>query len=37
MRFPTAEMNNNRGIVDNQGGEQPVQGDLPNLRDGVTD
>lgn len=37
MRFPTTEMNNNRGIVDNQGGEQPVAGDLPNLRDGVTD
>ena len=37
MRFPTTEMNNNRGIVDNQGGSQPVQGDLPDLRDGVTD
>ena len=37
MRFPTTEMNNNRGIVDNQGGEQPVSGDNPNLRDGVTD
>ena len=37
MRFPTTEMNNNRGIVDNQGGTQPVQGDLPELRDGVTD
>ena len=37
MRFPTTEMNNNRGIVDNQGGNQPVSGDLPDLRDGVTD
>jgi hypothetical protein len=37
MRFPTTEMNNNRGIVDNQGGTQPVAGDLPDLRDGVTD
>ena len=37
MRFPTTEMNNNRGIVDNQGGEQPLQGDHPELRDGVTD
>jgi hypothetical protein len=37
MRFPTTEMNNNRGIVDNQGGTQPVAGDLPELRDGVTD
>ena len=30
-------MNNNRGIIDNQGGSQPVQGDNPGLRDGVTD
>ena len=37
MRFPTTEMNNNRGIVDNQGGKQPEQNDLPELRDGVTD
>jgi hypothetical protein len=37
MRFPTTEMNNNRGIVDNSGGNQPVQGDNANLRDGVTD
>ena len=37
MRFPTTEMNNNRGIVDNQGGAQPVAGDNPTLRDGVTD
>lgn len=37
MRFPTTEMNNNRGIIDNQGGTQPVQGDNPTLRDGVTD
>lgn len=37
MRFPTTEMNNNRGIVDNQGGVQPAQNDNPDLRDGVTD
>ncbi|MCR4582431.1 MAG: RagB/SusD family nutrient uptake outer membrane protein [Prevotella sp.] len=37
MRFPQTEMNNNRGIVDNQGGSQPVAGDNPTLRDGVTD
>ena len=37
MRFPTTEMNNNRGIVDNTGGEQPQQWDYPELRDGVTD
>ncbi len=37
MRFPTTEMNNNRGIVDNSGGTQPVKGENPSLRDGVTD
>ena len=37
MRFPTTEMNNNRGIIDNTGGTQPVKGDNPTLRDGVTD
>jgi hypothetical protein len=37
MRFPTTEMNNNRGIIDNSGGTQPVQGENANLRDGVTD
>lgn len=37
MRFPTTEMNNNRGIIDNMGGTQPVQGENGNLRDGVTD
>ena len=37
MRFPTTEMNNNRGIIDNSGGSQPVKGDNPTLRDGVTD
>ncbi len=37
MRFPTTEMNNNAGIVDNSGGTQPLQGENPTLRDGVTD
>lgn len=37
MRFPTTEINNNRGIVNNTGGTQPVQYDHPELRDGVTD
>ncbi|MGM9698800.1 MAG: RagB/SusD family nutrient uptake outer membrane protein [Prevotella sp.] len=37
MRFPQSEMDNNRGIVDNQDGSQPVAGQNPTLRDGVTD
>lgn len=37
MRFPTSEMDNNLGIVDNEGGSQPVSGQNSNLRDGVTD
>lgn len=37
MRFPQTEMDNNKGIVDNEGGEQPVPGQYPELRDGVTD
>lgn len=37
MRFPQTEKDNNKGIVDNEGGAQPVAGQNPNLRDGVTD
>jgi hypothetical protein len=37
MRFPQTEMDNNLGIVDNTGGSQPVAGQNPSLRDGVTD
>lgn len=37
MRFPQTEMDNNMGIVDNYGGQIPVEGQNPNLRDGVTD
>lgn len=37
MRFPQTERDNNLGIVDNEGGAQPEAGQLPNLRDGVTD
>ncbi len=37
MRFPQTEMDNNIGIVDNDGGEIPVAGQHPELRDGVTD
>ena len=37
MRFPQTEMNNNMAIVDNTGGNLPVAGQNPNLRDGVTD
>ena len=37
MRFPQTEMDNNKGVVDNTGGQQPVAGQNPNLRDGVTD
>ena len=37
MRFPQTEMDNNKGIVDNQGGSLPVAGQNGNLRDGVTD
>jgi hypothetical protein len=37
MRFPTSEKDNNLSIVDNTGGSQPVAGQNPNLRDGVTD
>lgn len=37
LRFPQTEMNTNAGIVDNEGGEQPVPGQNGGLRDGVTD
>lgn len=37
MRFPTSEMDNNRGIVNNKEGSQPVSGQNSSLRDGVTD
>lgn len=37
MRFTQTEMNNNKGIVDNTGGSQPVQDQNPNITDGVTD
>jgi len=37
MRFPQTEMDNNAGIVDNEGGSVPEGGQNPDLRDGVTD
>ena len=37
LRFPQSEMNTNKGIVDNTEGSQPVAGQNPDLRDGVTD
>lgn len=37
MRFPQTEMDNNIGIVDNDGGKVPVPGQNATLRDGVTD
>lgn len=37
MRFTTSEKNANRAIVDNDGGNQPVQDQNAELRDGVTD
>ena len=37
MRFPQTEMDNNIGIVDNDGGKIPVAGQNATLRDGVTD
>lgn len=36
MRFPSTEIDNNFGIVDNYGGSIPVAGQLEDLRDGVT-
>lgn len=37
MRFPQREMDNNKGIIDNFGGNLPVPGQEPGLYDGVTD
>lgn len=37
MRFPQTEKDNNKAIVDNVGGQQPVPGQNPDLYDGVTD
>lgn len=37
LRFPQREKDNNLGIVDNTGGNQPEAGQHPELRDGVTD
>jgi hypothetical protein len=37
LRFPQRELDNNSAIVDNTGGAQPVAGQNPELRDGVTD
>lgn len=37
LRFPKTETNNNAAIENNTGGQQPVSGQNPNLRDGVTD
>lgn len=37
MRFSQRETDNNKGIVDNTGGNLPVPGQNPNLRDGITD
>ena len=37
MRFTSAELNTNLAITDNSGGTLPVQDQLPDLRDGVTD
>lgn len=37
MRFSQRETDNNKGIVDNTGGNLPVPGQNGNLRDGVTD
>ena len=37
MRFPQTELNGNASIIQNEGGNQPVQGDGAGLLDGVTD
>lgn len=37
MRFTQTELNGNAGVVQNEGGEQPKQGNGANLTDGVTD
>lgn len=37
LRIPQKEVNNNTGIINNEGGTQPVSEQKPELRDGVTD
>lgn len=37
LRIPQKEVNNNSGIVNNEGGNQPVPGQNSSLTDGVTD
>jgi hypothetical protein len=37
LRFVQTETNNNIGVVNNEGGTQPKQGDGASLTDGVTD
>ena len=37
MRFPSLALNANPSLVQNDGGSQPVPGQNPDLRDGVTD
>ena len=37
MRFTSSEMNTNLAIVDNNGGLQPIQDQMGDLLDGVTD
>ncbi|MDR2886018.1 MAG: RagB/SusD family nutrient uptake outer membrane protein [Rikenellaceae bacterium] len=37
LRFPQAETNANKGLVNNTGGSMPLSGKNPSLRDGVTD
>lgn len=37
LRFPQTELDNNLAVIDNEGGAQPVSGQNPELRDGVTD
>jgi len=37
LRIPQKEVNNNSGIVNNEGGSQPTPGQNANLTDGVTD
>ena len=37
MRFTQTELNGNSAVVQNEGGEQPKQGDGAALKDGVTD
>ena len=37
LRFPQTEMDTNFAVVDNEGGNQPIIDQNPDLRDGVTD